>query len=492
LTFGKLPAVHVATRCAMATSTRWNCVNCNLSNSGNRTQCQACFTKRIQTTCTQSLYAVGKNHHNELGIDTDPYAPDSGIVSHLTKINHFANQAIPLRHIYCSASSTTFLANDDCLYISGQSPLTDHCQQSGDFIPINYFARNHFKIKQLCHNIIAKQWFVLTDSRTLYAIGENNHAQLGLGYASPSKHEFTKVPHVDDLVIRDVACCVNLSLLLCVPYASAHVLAVIASWTRFYELPPIPPDLMQQIVNMTQKNEVYAAGVHAFDVPPSIGGYHATLDLRQKQYSRPTFQRVHVFEDKHIVKIACGPFHALFLEENGMIWACGENRDAQLGLEGVRSGGYVYRPSLIEWFQKHAIKIVDISCGVSHNLALSEDGLVYSWGLNSYGECGQGEDVVYQTRPHLIRALSEYRIVEIKCGAFHSYVKDHENRYFLFGANELNQCGLKRGGDVDDDHEYEESQSPVCINKTVKTLCNQESISGVFLGDSCTFILTQM
>ena len=35
-------------------------------------------------------------------------------------------------------------------------------------------------------------------------------------------------------------------------------------------------------------------------------------------------------------------------------------------------------------------KITSVQCGASHSLALSDRGVVYSWGKNSQGQCGVG------------------------------------------------------------------------------------------------------
>lgn len=40
-------------------------------------------------------------------------------------------------------------------------------------------------------------------------------------------------------------------------------------------------------------------------------------------------------------------------------------------------------------------KILNICCGSEHTLALSENGNVYSWGNNAYGQCGQKYEKTY-------------------------------------------------------------------------------------------------
>ena len=54
-----------------------------------------------------------------------------------------------------------------------------------------------------------------------------------------------------------------------------------------------------------------------------------------------------------------------------------------------------------------AQKIIKISCGSCHALALSEKGQVFSWGSNSNGRLGQGqkEDI---TEPTLVKQFICY------------------------------------------------------------------------------------
>lgn len=34
--------------------------------------------------------------------------------------------------------------------------------------------------------------------------------------------------------------------------------------------------------------------------------------------------------------------------------------------------------------------VIQIACGYAHTLALTDEGLIYAWGANSYGQLGTG------------------------------------------------------------------------------------------------------
>ena len=66
------------------------------------------------------------------------------------------------------------------------------------------------------------------------------------------------------------------------------------------------------------------------------------------------------------------------------------------------------------------VKIVDISCGGclqigdAFFMALTETGLVYSWGDADFGKCGRGSEV--SKTPRIIEKLQGLQVEKIFCG----------------------------------------------------------------------------
>jgi alpha-tubulin suppressor-like RCC1 family protein len=73
--------------------------------------------------------------------------------------------------------------------------------------------------------------------------------------------------------------------------------------------------------------------------------------------------------------VAAGGSHSLLLCNNGSVFACGSSAFGQLGLNDTIPR---WTPTLIPSLPP----IQEVSAGISHNLALSVDGNVYSFGLN--------------------------------------------------------------------------------------------------------------
>ena len=80
-------------------------------------------------------------------------------------------------------------------------------------------------------------------------------------------------------------------------------------------------------------------------------------------------------------------FASYFLDETGVIWACGTGEDLGMGTKDPTVSKYV--PEQIKYFIENGIVIKDVKCGYEHVLVLDVNGNVYAWGANGNGQCGQ-------------------------------------------------------------------------------------------------------
>lgn len=157
--------------------------------------------------------------------------------------------------------------------------------------------------------------------------------------------------------------------------------------------------------------------------------------------------------DKHtIVQVACGDDHFLALTSTGMVFACGNGEQSQLGRKIIsRHKEHGLTP------ERLALKnIVLVGTGSYHSFAVDKDGQVFAWGLNSFHQTGVDEDdggweEVIST-PTRVAALSPSnlpggaRVVEICGGAHHTL--------FLLSNGDVYVCGRSDGHEVGlgDDH----------------------------------------
>eukprot|EP01084_Bolivina_argentea_P275922 470654_1 len=87
--------------------------------------------------------------------------------------------------------------------------------------------------------------------------------------------------------------------------------------------------------------------------------------------------------------ICCGSYHTLALDCNGQIWSWGNGGYGQLGHDDAGDG---YKPTKIQYFVDNNVKIIQICCGESHNLLLSNRNKIYTFGMNREYQCGNNNN----------------------------------------------------------------------------------------------------
>lgn len=100
--------------------------------------------------------------------------------------------------------------------------------------------------------------------------------------------------------------------------------------------------------------------------------------------------------------------------QNFQVWAWGSG--ACLGNGSLEDLSLV--PRVITELSE--VRIVDISLGDTHCLAVSHDCTVYAWGLNNMGQCGLGHLNSPICTPQRVEALEGIPIHQISAGTSHS------------------------------------------------------------------------
>jgi Concanavalin A-like lectin/glucanases superfamily/Regulator of chromosome condensation (RCC1) repeat/Chitobiase/beta-hexosaminidase C-terminal domain/Putative Ig domain/Glucodextranase, domain B/Putative binding domain, N-terminal/Viral BACON domain len=130
--------------------------------------------------------------------------------------------------------------------------------------------------------------------------------------------------------------------------------------------------------------------------------------------------------------IAAGLGHTLALGNDGTVWSWGSNSFGQLG-DGTRTPhpSPAQVPSLSG--------VVAIAAGQSHSLALKDDGTVWAWGWNIHGELGDGSTLA-RNSPVQVTGLSD--VVAISAGLNHSVALKADGTVWTWGRNEFGQLGI--------------------------------------------------
>jgi X-linked retinitis pigmentosa GTPase regulator len=88
-----------------------------------------------------------------------------------------------------------------------------------------------------------------------------------------------------------------------------------------------------------------------------------------------------------IILAACGRESSLVATNQGSLYAFGLNLCCQLGLESEESITIHFSPVKIEYFRSK-MSWKQLAMGAEHTCVLTNDGQVYVWGSNEVGQCG--------------------------------------------------------------------------------------------------------
>jgi len=112
--------------------------------------------------------------------------------------------------------------------------------------------------------------------------------------------------------------------------------------------------------------------------------------------------------------------------------------------------GYPYQPIPLLVSSLQDVCIVQIACGDAHTVALSRDGLLYSWGGGGCGQLGHSETskmpkdedgCPYQLTPRVVEHLRPHVVATVACGKAHTIAVSERGRMFSWGAGACGQLG---------------------------------------------------
>jgi len=91
------------------------------------------------------------------------------------------------------------------------------------------------------------------------------------------------------------------------------------------------------------------------------------------------------FGDSHVVMADCGYKSTIVLTASGQVWTCGQ----PYLKEQLQT--YIDVFCLVDPERFKNRKIVMVACGFRHRMAIDEDGMLWTWGANLFGELCEGE-----------------------------------------------------------------------------------------------------
>ena len=133
------------------------------------------------------------------------------------------------------------------------------------------------------------------------------------------------------------------------------------------------------------------------------------------------------------VVAAGGWDHSLLLTRDGNILAWGGNYAGQLGDGTTIDRG---TPLQVTGLSGAAA----FAAGGAHSLAVTPDGRVWAWGVNNWGQLGDGSDTFFRTTPAEIPGLTN--VAGVAASGFHTLALRQDGAVWAWGSNEYGQLGI--------------------------------------------------
>ncbi|CAG0915961.1 unnamed protein product [Notodromas monacha] len=135
----------------------------------------------------------------------------------------------------------------------------------------------------------------------------------------------------------------------------------------------------------------------------------------------------------------CMAVHNMIITEEGKLFTFGRNEKGQLGTGDTERRD---APTLVEELKDFTF--VSGSCGKNHSLVLTDRGTVFSFGENKSGQCGVGANQQVVTIPTKISRPKP--VVKVACGSEFSLMADVDGQLYAFGHPEYGQLGHNTDG----------------------------------------------
>ncbi len=274
--------------------------------------------------------------------------------------------------------------------------------------------------------------FAIKNDNTLYAWGENTYGQLGAGSYGGNHYQPASIGSSHWLSVRG---------------GYEHSLGIqtdgsLWSWGR---------NAKAQLGNTTlsSKNEPLRIGTDndwlaiTASTSTSIAlknnytlygwGYNTFGQLGNKK-TDTQYTPLHILGTHTWKQISVGEWHVLAIRDDRTLWAWGENGNGQLG-SGTLASSYVF-----ELVQEatHVSTWKAVAAGRNFSIGLQTDGSLWTWGANTSGQLGLGDNDYRSTPTH----VGTDNWSHICAGASHTAAIRTNGYLYAWGGNGGGQLGI--------------------------------------------------
>jgi alpha-tubulin suppressor-like RCC1 family protein len=134
------------------------------------------------------------------------------------------------------------------------------------------------------------------------------------------------------------------------------------------------------------------------------------------------------------LSVTAGYYHTVALKNDGTLWAWGDNSSGQLG-----DGSQVNKSSPVQIGT--ATNWLFVEAGFAHTMAIKRDGTLWAWGYNSYGQLGDGTTGVPNSKYSPVQIGTATNWQSVVAGYSHTAALKNDGTLWTWGRNNYGQLG---------------------------------------------------
>uniref|UniRef100_A0A667Z2T8 Serine/threonine-protein kinase Nek8 n=1 Tax=Myripristis murdjan TaxID=586833 RepID=A0A667Z2T8_9TELE len=204
-------------------------------------------------------------------------------------------------------------------------------------------------------------------------------------------------------------------------------------------LPMLNTEVLQVSLGRTQKMGVTKSGRLITWESPSVGSGEPSLPGVVEQMQPQFISRFLEGQSGVTIKsVSCGDLFTTCMTDRGIIMTFGSGSNGCLGHGNFND---VTQPKIVEALLGY--ELVQVSCGASHVLAVTNEREVFAWGRGDNGRLGLGTQDSHNC-PQQVCVPVEFEAQRVLCGVDCSMIISTQYKILACGSNRFNKLGLDK------------------------------------------------
>ncbi|MBN3292159.1 NEK8 kinase, partial [Polypterus senegalus] len=251
-------------------------------------------------------------------------------------------------------------------------------------------------------------------------------------------------------------------------------------------LPMLNTEVTQVSLGRTQKTGVTVSGRlitwEALSIDAGDVSLPGSVDHVQPQFISRYLEGQSAVTIK---SVSCGDLFTTCMTDRGIVMTFGSGSNGCLGHGNFND---VTQPKIVEALLGY--EIVQISCGASHVVAVSNEHEVFTWGRGDNGRLGLGSQESHNS-PQQVALPAEYKILKVPCGVDCSMILTTDHQILACGSNRFNKLGLDKMNNSEDPPISEQVEEVHIFTLVQSNPLNVEKITYIDIGTAHSAAITE-